>query len=303
MYGRGKKDIYNSINSKWSTDINKEIKKKEYSYSDFDDTKSDSSFYEKSEPYKIETKSVMTVQDLKGESEKNDTILEYVKGIDSESKAIFEVLSKLDKKYEPIDYDKIQQLIPQPVAQKLPDVQHVLPVLPVEVPVLPPPVIVEEKETYHEQLDTLIHTNNKLIQTVSKLSLELKHVKLELLEAIQKLDYVSSHVEHLYDKSFYNKQVEPKVPKEEVVKPEPIVETIEKIEEPILIHIEDAPLIEHTVENVVEQVVENVVEHAEEVNDPIVETVEEEPKIEEILPEEPVQPIFKIGNKSTKRKK
>ena len=406
MYGVGKRDIYNSVTSKAYNDINKEKPpKKVYAYSDFDDTKSDTSFYEKSEPYKIETKTPLSlhdvIPDIKGEFEKNDTILEYVKGIDSESKAIFELLTKLDQKYQPIDYDKIEQLYPKIQKEEINSLSS-----PIS---LPPPVIVEPKEIKHEelkndliielkdalinglkdalineikgalineithdlkddikndiknevknevknetqdsydQLDTLINLNTKLVGTVSKLSLELKHIKMELLETTQKLDYVSSHVEHLYDKSFYTKQTtiikdkkekiidenikytqeDTKETTKEYVKEEIIGEDIkedikEGIKEDIIVNItqeNQEDIKEEIKEEIVEDIIDNVTEDVITKDDTTdnkkaenttwdVETNVKDTAKEEVIVEplkvEPVKSIFKIGNKSTKRKK
>lgn len=347
MYGTPKKDIYNStLNSKWTKDIKNFENKKLYPYSDFEDTKSENSFYEKSEPYKndtksensffyqksepykIDTKSTVSIQDFKGEFEKYDTILEYVKGIDSETKAMYELINKFEEKYQPIDYNKLQQIQVNTSSNTLPN-----------------------NDNINEKVDILIDINNKLINNISKLSLDLKHIKRELLETTEKLDYVSSHVEYLYDKSFYikknNLKIEALTQKEQLMNVD-IVANIDdnsnnltdiKIHDnlevlPVKINTIDVENIspnllnesinindnteevnkeiinetfELTKENVSDELSKETLDTADElISDKITDesdTVNELSEEYNFIPKEDKKSVFKINNKSTKRTK
>jgi hypothetical protein len=156
--------------------------------------------------------------------------------------------------------------------------------------------------------------------------LYLKHIKLELLETTQKLDYVSSHVEHLYDKSFYTKQSSYdriKIEKEIIPENYPIKEYIlnDTKEEVIEDDKKEDDKKEEVIEHVIEECKEGVKQYKKEIEEEIEEKIDiietviedikdivedtvdnaEEPK-EEVKPEL-VKSVFKIGNKSTKRKK
>lgn len=298
-----KKDSYSNTSS--SKYISSAPKKTYY-----DDTKSDTSFSEKSiDERRIEKHSTLqpqvTLNDFKQEFDKTETILEYVKGIDSESKAIFE---EVNKRY--VDYDKIHTIVSNLVTTTIPLPTTTLPTIINNTPFLP-------ITTNSDELETLIQLNKKLITTVNKLVLEVKHVKMELLETTQKLDYISSHVEHLYDKSFV------RIKKKEIVTTE---ETSEEPEEKSIIlnestkeiHIEDVPAViivedvndtpkielkneEVGVEDIIK---EDVVVEDEKIEEKVVEEkVVKEKVVEEDEVEEPKQFFKTSAARSTKRTK
>lgn len=301
-----KKDPYsNTIGSKYISSASK----KTYSY---EDTKSDTSFSEKSiEERRIEKQlqQPLVLKDFKHEFDKTETILEYVKGIDSESKAIFEEVKKDNKRY--IDYDKIHTIVSTLIAPIA--TITTTPIIPINTIT---PITSKDNtsndETSHNDLETLIQLNTKLLTTVNKLVLEVKHIKMELLETTEKLDYISSHVEHLYDKSFIykkNASIESIEEKKEEIKiiEEKIIEekTIEEktIEEK---KVEEKKVEEKTieVEEIKEEIKEEVkekedIEQPETVDVPI--EIKEEEKID--IVEEPKQFFKTSASKSVKRLK
>lgn len=313
-----KKDPYsNTIGSKYISSASK----KTYSY---EDTKSDTSFSEKSiEERRIEKQlqQPLVLKDFKHEFDKTETILEYVKGIDSESKAIFEEVKKDNKRY--IDYDKIHTIVSTLIAPITTTITTT-PIIPsntINTPITSKDNTSKDNtsndETSHNDLETLIQLNTKLLTTVNKLVLEVKHIKMELLETTEKLDYISSHVEHLYDKSFIYKKNAPIESIEEKKEEIKIIEekiTEEKITEEKTIEektidekkVEEKKVEEKTieVEEIKEEIKEEVkekedIEQPETVDVPI--EIKEEEKID--IVEEPKQFFKTSASKSVKRLK
>lgn len=182
MYGvTTKRDVYSKTVSKWSSHDKEKLKKakSDLSESDYDDAKNDysTSFSEKIEPDAL-SKLTAQLDEVKGlikTSDKTDSILEYVKAIDSDTKNAFELLGKLDKINPSITIDDFNTLL--------------------------------EGKLNHEVLNTpeiikhinMIHVKNKLIQD---------QILCELNTLTSNYDYIQNKIVSVHNtiNTFYNQQ-------------------------------------------------------------------------------------------------
>lgn len=150
--------------------------KKSESDSEYEESKTES---EKKNIHDYMTKLFSGISELKDEfkNDKLDTILDYIKAIDSETKNAIEVLCRVDKLSQVDDFQK-QRIILETIPQKL-------------------DYIKAEMEVLYGKMDYMSTSMSDLY----KLMLENQHVKLEVLNCHKKLTYMESLIEHLYYKS------------------------------------------------------------------------------------------------------